>query len=276
MSASFQSTKQVHAIPVETDSGVIRFDSNQVTPSLSTIWRALGQTERPIPAVHKAAAEAATSEASSLIHPVGVWSRYKFTSLADTTKLLDREVTIKKNNASSSCANRLSGNSGDVEYCGGIHPNKTLSSNILRIGSNSKSTIYVVCTIGNNLERRVQRHFKQGRNLHAYFLDHIGTLSIAILGRKIAGKLSSATNYLHWAPGDGDAHLSWQKIVFGLLPTHLIGVRLTKRYVMTPVKSLSYVVLDGTGSVERKCGTSCNLCAWQGACVNNNDLFDFI
>jgi len=243
MSSLFMSSKQVHAIPVETASGVIRFNSNHVLPSLSMIWRAFGNSERPIPTVHKVAAEAATSEASSLIHPAGVWSRYEFTPLIDATKLSDRLVIIQKNNISSSC-------------------------------TNSKSIIYVVCTIGEDLERRVQRHFNQDRNLNAYFLDHIGTLSIAILGRKIAKRLSSATNYLHCAPGDGDVHLSWQQIIFDLLPTHLIGVRLTKKYVMTPVKSLSYIVTTGSGLAERECGTSCNLCAWQGACVNDNDLFD--
>ncbi len=62
-----------------------------------------------------------------------------------------------------------------------------------------------------------------------------------------------------WAPGDseGDWTLDAQGMLFALLPTDEIGVRLSEHNVMVPAKSLSFVLLAGGGPAGVECLGTC-------------------
>ncbi len=103
-----------------------------------------------------------------------------------------------------------------------------------------------VCTIGEELERRVETLLAQREFPVAFMLDSAGWVAVealaAALGNWICSRLLAdgirATPRL--SPGNTGWDIWDQRVLFDLLPARTIGVRINEYCVMIPGKSLSF------------------------------------
>jgi len=108
-----------------------------------------------------------------------------------------------------------------------------------------------VVTIGDLLEKKVSELFSQGEYPRALALDVIGTVAVEDFSRKVR-KLARQDvieqgfkTSKHFSPGYSGWEVSQQEIVFKSIPSDNIGVRLSKGFMMSPQKSLSWVIGAG-------------------------------
>ncbi len=212
----------------EPASGVLRPDSHDVTPDLAALKRALGRGRKHAPETLLGLAEAALAEAGALVQPAAVWAEVAAEGLAG-------------------------------ELLPGV-PAEELAG--------VSSLIGVVCTIGEALEAQAQRRFAAGEYAHSYLLDVAGGLAVAALAQHVERLLRAGRSAARWAPGDGadERALGAQRMLFALLPTDEIGVRLSEDGMMAPAKSLSFVLLVGSRPEGLQCLGRCSQCVWNGAC----------
>ncbi len=215
-------------VSAEPASGVLRPDSRDVTPSLAALKRALARAPARAPERLLGLAEAALAEAGPLVQPAAVWAEMAAEGLAG-------------------------------ELLPGV-PAQELAGVSLLIG--------VVCTIGGQLEAQAQCHFGAQKYAHSYLLDEIGALSVARLAQHVEGLLRAGRSAVRWAPGDGEEEraLDAQRMLFTLLPTAAIGVHLSEQGMMVPAKSLSFLLLVGSGPADLQCLGQCCRCVWNGSC----------
>ena len=212
----------------EPASGVLRPTVAEIMPDLATLIRTLGRQRRGASETFLRLAEAALAEAAGLVHPAAVWAEVEADGLA---------------------AALLPGI--PAPYLAGV-----------------QRLIGVVCTIGAELEAQAHRAFAAQQYTRGYLLDQAGALVVARLARHVEGLLCAGRKAARWAPGDSedDWALDAQRMLFALLPTDEIGVRLSEHNVMIPAKSLSFVLLVGNGPVGVECLGRCSRCVWNGAC----------
>lgn len=207
---------------------VIQPEASQILPDLHALSRATGRFRKGPGSSIQLARETTLVEASTLIKPAAIWAK----------------IEISQNDSSN------------------------IPVWLAKKASRVESIAGVVCTIGDQLENMSRKYFSEGQNTRGYLLDQVGSLSIARLASQVAELLRREVNALYWAPGDdlNDVALSTQRWLFDDIPAHRIGVRLTSQNVMTPVKSLSFILLIRTGQTGLKCAIPCQRCVWNGAC----------
>jgi hypothetical protein len=174
------------------------------------------------------AVENALSEARGLLHPSAVWARLEYENLAsDLIAHLPEDFL-----------------------------------------SRTGSVTGVICTIGSQLEQQVGRLFSAEHFSEGYLLDHVGTLAVANWAQQAARTLSAEQQATRWAPGDDaqDWSLSGQRMLFECIPSEKIGVQLSSSNVMTPAKSLSYLLMIGKTLDHHGCRLQCRCCVWNGIC----------
>lgn len=212
---------------------------------MATLWQTQGKRRYQPSTKLTGIAELALAEAVTLLKPTAVWVKQEFAP-----------------------SERMFPNIGRWQ---------TLSPAIpAELRDRVKGVIGVVCTIGGALETCVRRRFANGNNISAYLLDQVGTLAVANLAQSVTDHLITGDEIIRWAPGDASLTLSQQRSLFDLVPAQRIGVRLSKKDIMTPVKSLSFGLFTGQNLARRKCAISCHDCAWQGACKVQNDNHNWI
>jgi hypothetical protein len=126
--------------------------------------------------------------------------------------------------------------------------------------------VAAVCTIGPELEDRVNYLFSQDEYPSALMLDSIGSVA--------ADSVADQINYLicdeaaraglmagpRLSPGYGTWELREQAKLFSLLPAQSIGIQLTEGYVMIPEKSVSFCVGMGHKLDIRAANYRCRHC----------------
>ncbi len=103
-----------------------------------------------------------------------------------------------------------------------------------------------VCTIGEDLERRVDALLAQREFPVAFMLDSAGWVAVEALTRELGNWVCNrlmadgvkATPRL--SPGFTGWDIWDQKVLFGILPAQRIGVRINDYCVMIPGKSISF------------------------------------
>ena len=132
----------------------------------------------------------------------------------------------------------------------------------------------VVCTIGPELEARTRQYLDEHRYTRGYLLDQIGDLAVVMVARRSARFLRGQHDAFRWAPGDfpDDRALKGQEAIFDQVPAEHIGVRLNAHNVMTPAKSLSFMLLAGTENNSSSCLIHCDRCVWNGYCDETDDF----
>lgn len=109
-----------------------------------------------------------------------------------------------------------------------------------------------ICTIGQELDKRVSQFSAQGDYTASIALDSVGRAALSSICNKIdsmvcerAGERGMVAGP-RFEPGAVGWELAEQTVLFSLLPAEKIGVRLNECYQMFPLKSVSLVI--GMGS----------------------------
>jgi hypothetical protein len=129
------------------------------------------------------------------------------------------------------------------------------------------------CTIGSRLEAEMERNCQHQEIARAYIIDAVGSVAVAKLAKLLCSRLSREAAREQWRigppimPGTRDVNLKLQRILFDLGDAKPLGVRLTERDTMVPLKSMSMIV--GFGQRVRWMGRAvhdCKCCPKKDTC----------
>ena len=139
---------------------------------------------------------------------------------------------------------------------------------------NSESIVAVVATIGDRISRCTYRRTP----MHSLILDALGTAAITALVNSIIRDLETearkhglnVTDPLY--PGMNGWELSQaQTEIFSLVDTRGVGVSLTESFMMTPQKSVSFLV--GIGSPVHASQIGCDDCQAVALCRHKAQFY---
>jgi hypothetical protein len=129
-----------------------------------------------------------------------------------------------------------------------------------------------VCTIGDELERRVAELWDARELPLAAMLDSVGSGAVESLAEYVNDLLCQeaiplglpVTNRV--SPGYGSWDVTQQKALFTICPGDPVGVRLNEACFMTPVKSISLLAAAGARAKVDHYFSQCARC-WMRACA---------
>ncbi|MBA7506774.1 hypothetical protein ES706_05481 [subsurface metagenome] len=130
----------------------------------------------------------------------------------------------------------------------------TLKSSVLaKVLSNCHHIAIFLITIGDKLERKTTQLSNEGFMLEAYVLDAIGSVALVKATNLLTDKIrtiAAGDNKITsvFCPGQTDWDITQQETIFNIIDAHSIGVKLTDKFLMIPLKSLSGV--SGIGKLE--------------------------
>lgn len=138
----------------------------------------------------------------------------------------------------------------------------------------AEKVAFGVCTIGDALEKRVEKLFEQGEAVRGLILDAIGSAAAEeaaeMLNREILqwSRQQRLRATRRFSPGYGHWPVGGQDLIFGLLTEapDRTGVALTPAKMMIPRKSVSFAIKLGRGRLEEIDKGSCRSCALFGRC----------
>ncbi|MFQ5852951.1 MAG: hypothetical protein ACE5JU_20515 [Candidatus Binatia bacterium] len=116
----------------------------------------------------------------------------------------------------------------------------------------AEEAVFIVVTIGADLERQVATLFGEGRRVEAFVLDAVGTAAATSAFRSIAGHICREAGEKGrqtgpaLRPGQDYWDITGQRSIFQVLPTQNLGVRLLDSCFMSPQKTQSAVIPLGT------------------------------
>jgi hypothetical protein len=123
-----------------------------------------------------------------------------------------------------------------------------------------------VCTIGPALEERVATLMESGDQARAVILDAIGSAAAEETANRsnlLICEMSSPTDFQpdhRISPGYGKWNIREQEAIFRFVEPDDIGVTLNGSFMMTPRKSVSYVVPLEGGKPGKGQGSRCSHC----------------
>jgi hypothetical protein len=110
----------------------------------------------------------------------------------------------------------------------------------------SKSLMIAVCTIGDDLEKRLRELSAKGEHTAALNLDIAGSVALGSLGDQLHQLICSraSASGLEMGPFLNPGYREWpltdQKFIFEIMPAASIGVRLNEQCMMVPKKSVTF------------------------------------
>ena len=115
-------------------------------------------------------------------------------------------------------------------------------------------------TLGDPLSGRVKDLFRDGYYAAGYMLDSISSLAADRLAEQAATVLLSelaqgdpsagSLSILAYSPGYCGWHISGQKKLFEVLQPEEIGITLNESFLMSPIKTVSGVLVGGPGTIH--------------------------
>lgn len=132
-----------------------------------------------------------------------------------------------------------------------------------------------VCTVGPRLPAASTAAFSGGDSMMGFLLDTAGSLAVGNVAMGLLRHVAQVAEGLGLsasfsiAPGSAECTLEDQRVVFGLLPTQDIGVRLTDSLVMVPIKSVSLVVGIGVEMPSQLEHSQCEFCPRRETCPSS-------
>lgn len=155
---------------------------------------------------------------------------------------------------------------------------KTLTSPLLaKIARTADKLVFLVMTIGEAVDVKVDYYQKLGRMIEAYYLDSAGSACIAKSAtaamEKIAENYKAQGMSMTFPMGPG--HSYWQGLedmqtIFYFLEPGQIGLSLTKSNLMLPRKSIAMVAGVGQKLPDLQGKTHCDFCNLQNTCKMRN------
>lgn len=129
-------------------------------------------------------------------------------------------------------------------------------SPIYQIYPQARHLTTFVLTMGSDLSTRIPELFKQSNFALGAMLDSVASMAaeqtVAVLEEQIGQAYCLAGDAaLAYSPGYCGWHLSGQKRLFKFLQPDAIGVTINNSYLMSPVKSVSGVVITGPARIHQ-------------------------
>jgi hypothetical protein len=130
----------------------------------------------------------------------------------------------------------------------------------------SKSLMIAVCTIGDDLEKRLRELSAKGEHTAALNLDIAGSVALGSLGDQLHQHICNRASArgLEMGPFLNPGYREWpltdQKFIFEIMPAASIGVKLNDQCMMVPKKSVTFCAGAGVTEVHdhfnrcRHCG----------------------
>ncbi len=123
-----------------------------------------------------------------------------------------------------------------------------------------------ICTIGPELESRVNELMKGGELARGVVLDAVGSemaeAAAQVLDQRMEAEEARADQVAgaRFSPGYGTWELEGQQWVFDMLDARGIGVELSPSMMMRPRKSVSFAVNFGPDPKPARCTDPCDQC----------------
>ena len=109
-------------------------------------------------------------------------------------------------------------------------------------------------TIGEHITEEINKHFDQNEFPIGSFIDSGASLTadniVGILEDKIQDTFTGLSSTLAYSPGYCGWHVSGQNKLFQFLKPGKIGITLNGSCLMTPLKSVSGVLVSGPGNIH--------------------------
>ncbi len=109
-------------------------------------------------------------------------------------------------------------------------------------------------TIGENITKEINEHFVKNEFPIGSFIDSGASLTadniVGILESQVQDAFTSRSSTLAYSPGYCGWHVSGQKKLFKFLKPDKIGITLNDSYLMTPLKSVSGVLVSGPSDIH--------------------------
>lgn len=122
---------------------------------------------------------------------------------------------------------------------------KIESRSLVRHLKDVSKVVLFVCTIGNELPRRVNEYVVKGEIAKATILDAVGSESAEALAQKVddliktQAKREGFSTLMRFSPGYGDWTIFDQVKILKILKANRLGVKLSRSFIMTPEKSVT-------------------------------------
>lgn len=130
----------------------------------------------------------------------------------------------------------------------------------------TEKVAFCICTIGEYLEKKVEKLSQNGDLARAVILDAIGSVATEstadYITRVIATEAQTKSLYssARFSPGYGGWKLENQRFIFSLLPAEKIKVSLNRSFMMIPRKSISFALNLSRSPFKDKKSTPCEIC----------------
>lgn len=113
-----------------------------------------------------------------------------------------------------------------------------------------------VATLGQRVSARIGELFAANDMAHGFVLDAVASVAADLLTERLAGRYrervsGEGTAVLGYSPGYCGWHITAQRKLFARLGPGEIGVSLNDSCLMTPLKSVSGVLVAGAGALHR-------------------------
>lgn len=117
------------------------------------------------------------------------------------------------------------------------------------IVKNAEKLFLFAATIGEAVTSEINKHFDQKEFPIGSFLDSGASLATDNIADFLEMKLQDKTTF-SYSPGYCGWHISGQKKLFQFLEPDKIGITLNDSYLMTPLKSISGVLVSGPSEIH--------------------------
>ncbi len=135
------------------------------------------------------------------------------------------------------------------------------------ISSKVSGVIALICTIGAKIENEITALTKNNELLNAFFLNAAGLAILDAITKaayqQIADRLAAIGFYTgcSWEPGCEKTSMEGQKLLFDLLSPKLIGVTITKDFILLPYKTVSCWICITKNSIKKDNENKCSQCS---------------
>ncbi len=150
----------------------------------------------------------------------------------------------------------------EIRVGGKTISDKTLADSL----EGARSFAVAVCTVGPEIDKIIEEHFKRGDYLQGMIADVTASRAVENVAAQCGTLICAEAGRLDlWAsgrisPGYGKWDTSGQRPVFELLDPSPIGVSLNDYCMMEPKKSISFIVPFVEGEPDREEEPPCHAC----------------
>nr|WP_321468996.1 hypothetical protein [uncultured Desulfobulbus sp.] len=155
----------------------------------------------------------------------------------------------------------------------------TRQSFVLEIGEHvrelapAERALCCVATLGAEFDQTLQRWTRSGEVLDGYLADCVGIYGLLQVSRAVYREVEGIARANHWGvgrvlcPGAIEGwSLECQQDLCALLPLAQIGVELNAHKVLSPARSVSFLLGIGPGYEAASVDSPCDICTNTGEC----------